>query len=186
MATLADFADMGFDRQRYLRDMDEVEPGQLWLQRVEGARLTKQNHFMVEELPSRFVAEQKNVPVGPLQEKFIQGLRQGLPVVSADGEGGVLTVKAMIVEARPGSRIARYLVGIMGAGKASLAVAVEVFEPGQHKPSLRIYMQDSHSKGEYGGNSVQLLEKLSQGMARRISEQIVSSLTCSSPRKGDQ
>lgn len=177
MITLADFADLHFNAKEYIHDMTEVVPGKIWLHQVQGARLSRYRSFAVLALPSRFVSQQKNVPIALLEGELQASLQQQLRELSlGHGENGgkVLTVKAMVVEAKPGSRIARYLIGIMGAGKASVAVAVEVFEPGQSQPSLLLYGKGILASGEYGGNSAGLLTKVISSLSQQLAAQIIA------------
>ena len=81
--------------------------------------------------------------------------------------GGPLRIEGSLVECNPGSRAARYLVG-MGAGKAAVAGVIEVFEPGKKRPSLRLYARDTASAGGFGGDSVSMMNHIINVLAVRM------------------
>jgi len=84
------------------------------------------------------------------------------------GDTYALRIEGAVVECNPGSRAARYLVG-MGAGKADCAVVCEAFEPGQSSPCIRIYTRDTSSGGLFGGDSRAMLNHILNQLGIRTS-----------------
>lgn len=176
---LADFANLKFDSKLYLADMEEVVIGEIWLARVKGAILPANAFLVVRPQENRFLVETKKIAPTQLQETLSETLSRSLQAYS-NGSGldsKSLTVQAMVVEANPGSRVARYLIGIMGAGKASVTVVVEVFEPGQAKPSLRLVAKGSLAKGDYGGDSSKLLQAIIEDVTTKLAEHLLAQLS---------
>ena len=121
-----------------------------------------------KEVPPRTDNEKKNVQeaVVAVDEAFLAGFRKGVssfskaPVQAGAGSGHALLVKGKVVTLDPGSRGARYGVG-MGAGAAKAKVTGEVVEADTGKVLLRF----AHEKragsgfGFAGGNSKKLMLK---------------------------
>ncbi len=86
-----------------------------------------------------------------------------------------LLIEGAVVECNPGSRAARYWVG-MGAGKSAGAVVCEVYEPGKSQPCIRIYTRDTGSSGSWGGDSVSMLNNIFSQLATRLSTTLNTTL----------
>ncbi len=120
------------------------------------------------QVPLRSDNEAKNVQeaIATVDQPFLEGLKKGVssfsktPVQAGTGSGHVLLVKGKVITLDPGSRGARYGVG-MGAGAAKAKVTGEVVEADTGKVLLRF----THEKragsgfGFAGGNSKKLMLK---------------------------
>jgi uncharacterized protein DUF4410 len=121
-----------------------------------------------KDVPPRTDNEKKNVQeaIAGVDEAFLAGLKKGVssfskaPVQQGAGTGHALLVKGRVVTLDPGSRGARYGVG-MGAGATKAKVTGEVVEADTGKVLLRF----THEKragsgfGFAGGNSKKLMLK---------------------------
>ena len=96
---------------------------------------------------------------------------QGSLKLHKENSQDALLIEGAVVECNPGSRGARMWVGF-GAGKAGGAVVCEVYEPNKSEPCMRIYVRDTASSGNWGGNSLSMLNHIFFSVAQRLSRML--------------
>lgn len=157
---LSDFPDQNFNARAYIAGMGGENRVYVWqdpaadLGRYRSATLSKFSGRLLP--PAAF-------PYEPYIKGFEAAVKDSLDIKS----GGPLRIEGNLVECNPGSRAARYLVG-MGAGKVAVAGVIEVFEPGKSRPSLRLYARDTGSAGGFGGDSSGMINHIINVLAVRL------------------
>jgi hypothetical protein len=56
----------------------------------------------------------------------------------------------------------------MGAGRAGGAVVCEIYKPGKPNPCVRIYTRETSASGNWGGDSVGMLNNILSQVAMRL------------------
>ncbi len=159
--TLRDFPDHAFDAKAYKADMVLEDDVYVW--QDPAADLAGYQAATVSKFSDRLLPIQDEFSYEPYVQSFEAAVREALELE----EGGELRLKGALVECNPGSRMARYLIG-MGAGKAAVAGVIELFEPGKRRPSLRLYGRDTASSGDFGGDSEAMLNHISHTLGLRM------------------
>ena len=165
LAKLSDFNSNQFNHKAYVRGMAKVARNTLYWQDPNAHM--GDFHFVNVVGP-----EDRYLPINPnfVHEPYVKGFagffNNNLDL-KQKSTGKTLLVKTAVVECNPGSRAARYWVG-MGAGKAVATVVIEVYEPGKTTPSLKLYARDSASAGGFGGDSMSMMNHIMQVMAVRV------------------
>ncbi len=158
---LSDFPDHGFNAKAYVRGMGGENRVYVW--QDPAADLGKYRSATLTRFSGRVLPAQGKFSYDPYIKSFQGSIRDSLDIKP----GGPLRIEGSLVECNPGSRAARYLVG-MGAGKAAVAGVIEVFEPGKKRPSLRLYARDTASAGGFGGDSVSMMNHIINVLAVRM------------------
>ncbi len=165
VAKLSDFSANQFDHKVYIRGMTKAARNTLFWQDP-NAQLGEYQSVHVEGPSDQYLPVNPNFVHEPYVKGFAGSFNANLDL-KLKATGKTLLVKTAVVECNPGSRAARYWVG-MGAGKAVATVVVEVYEPGKDNPSLKIYGRDSASAGGFGGDSMAMINHIMQVMAVRV------------------
>ena len=77
-----------------------------------------------------------------------------------------LLIEGAVVECNPGSQ--QPLPGSEWVGRAGCAAVCEIYEPGKPNPVIRIYTRDTSASGNWGGNSVLMLNNIMTVIATRL------------------
>ena len=178
---LRDFAGKPFDPVKYRKSMVWLEQEGIWMVRVRGASFSAADVVNLGSQAKPLLQPHKKIDVKLLQHGLEATLLQRFPKSQPTAPGRSLTMKAIVVEAKPGNRLARYLVGIMGAGKASASIVVEIFEPNQKRPTMRFYGKGSRGSGKYGGDSQALLQDIITDLAETIASRLSKELASPDP-----
>lgn len=158
---LSDFSDHAFDARAYIYGMGGENRVYVW--QDPAADLGGYRNANLTRFSGRLLPIQDKFAYEPYVKSFEGSVRDSLDLKA----GGSLRIEGSLVECNPGSRAARYLVG-MGAGKAAVAGVIEVFEPGKTRPSLRLYARDTASAGGFGGDSVGMMNHIINVLAVRM------------------
>ncbi|MBU0682402.1 MAG: DUF4410 domain-containing protein [Proteobacteria bacterium] len=158
---LSDFSDHAFDARAYIVGMGGENRVYVW--QDPAANLGGYHNATMGRFSGRLLPSQDKFSYEPYIKSFEGSVRDSLDIKA----GGTLRIEGSLVECNPGSRAARYLVG-MGAGKAAVAGVIEVFEPGKKRPSLRLYARDTASAGGFGGDSVGMMNHIINVLAVRM------------------
>ncbi len=158
---LIDFPDKAFDAKAYVHGMGGENRVYVW--QDPAADLSGYRSATMGRFSGRLLPAQDRFSYEPYIKSLEGAVRDSLDIKS----GGTLRIEGSLVECNPGSRAARYLVG-MGAGKAAVAGVIEVFEPGKSRPSLRLYARDTASAGGFGGDSVGMMNHIINVLAVRL------------------
>lgn len=164
-----DFPDHAFDANEYIAGMQKAGKN-LLVWKDTSADLSKYKSITVSDFGSRLLPVQNAFSYATFVATFNSNFKGGLSIAQKNSANS-LKIVGEIVECNPGSRAARYWVG-MGAGKATGAIACEIYEPGKSKPSMRIYSRDTASAGGFGGDSVAMLNHIINQLAFRTANTI--------------
>ncbi len=159
--TLSDFSDNAFNAKAYVQGMGGENRVYVW--QDPAANLAGYRSASMDRFSGRLLPLQDKFSYDPYIKSLEGSVRDSLDIKA----GGPLRIEGSLVECNPGSRAARYLVG-MGAGKAAVAAVIEVFEPGKSRPSLRLYARDTASAGGFGGDSVSMMNHIINVLAVRL------------------
>jgi hypothetical protein len=165
VSKLADFSPNQFDHKVYVRGMAKVARNTLYWQDPD-ARLGDFQFVNTQGPSAQYLPVNPNFIHEPYVRAFADFFENNLDL-QQKSSGNTLLVKTAVVECNPGSRAARYWVGL-GAGKAAVTVVVEVYEPGRDTPSLKIYARDTASAGAFGGDSMSMMNHIMQVIAVRV------------------
>jgi hypothetical protein len=160
-----DYPDHAFDPKEYVQGMEKGGHNVLIWQDP-SVDLRKYASVNVADFRERLLPEQTAFSYDPYIKSFNSRFRSFL-TLSQEESANALLIEGEMVECNPGSRATRYLVGF-GAGKASGAVACEVYEPGKSRPSMRIYVRDRASMGMFGGDSIAMINHIFEQIAMRL------------------
>lgn len=160
-----DYPDQAFDAKDYIQGMQKGSHNLLYW-KDSAVDLSQYQTVEVAYFDGRLLPAQEEFSYDPFVKTFNLALSDALTLET--GDIGALRIEGAVVECNPGSRAARYLVG-MGAGKAAGAVVCEVYEPGQSSPCLRIYTRDTASGGMFGGDSRAMLNHILNQLGIRTS-----------------
>ncbi|MEN8257201.1 MAG: DUF4410 domain-containing protein [Thermodesulfobacteriota bacterium] len=158
---LSDFPDHAFNAKAYVYGMGGENRVYVW--QDPAADLGGYHSATMTRFSGRVLPAQGKFSYEPYIKSFQGSIRDSLDIKP----GGALRIEGSLVECNPGSRAARYLVG-MGAGKAAVAGVIEVFEPGKKRPSLRLYARDTASAGGFGGDSGSMMNHIINVLAVRM------------------
>ncbi len=165
VSKLSDFSPNAFNYKAYTRGMSKAARNTLvWADPA--ANLGSFHSIQIEGPTDNYLPVNPNLIHEPYVKSFGGFFDNNLDLQQSDSSSSLRVVTA-VVECNPGSRAARYWVG-MGAGKAVATVVVEVYEPGRSTPSLKIYSRDSASAGGFGGDSMSMMNHIFQVMAVRV------------------
>jgi hypothetical protein len=140
---------------------------------------------VVTDFDGRLLPQQNVFSYDPYVTVFNATFKGSLTLNQQDSADALL-IEGAVVECNPGSRAARAFVGF-GAGRAGAAVVCEVYQPGEAKPCMRIYTRDtSAASGNYGGNSVMMLNNIMTVLAQRLAATLNASIAgpAPAPRRG--
>ncbi len=165
VSKLADFPANGFDHKVYRAGMSKVATNTLYWQDPK-ARLGDYHSVKIEGPTDKYLPINASFVHKPYVTAFGKAFNTNLDLKQSSGAKSLRLVVA-VVECNPGSRAARYWVG-MGAGRAAATVVVEVYEPGKSTPSLKIYARDTGSAGMFGGDSMSMMNHIYETMAIRV------------------
>jgi hypothetical protein len=152
-----DYPDHAFNPKEYVEGMEKGGHN-LLIWQDPSVDLRKYDSVNVADFGKRLLPEQTAFSYTPFIKSFNRSFQNSLGLTQEESSTALL-IEGEMVECNPGSRAARYIVGF-GAGKASGAVACEVYEPGKSRPSMRIYVRDRASMGMFGGDSVAMLNHI--------------------------
>ena len=147
--------------------------------------LSQYGSVVVTEFDGRLLPQQNVFSYDPYITIFNATFKGSLTLNQQDASDALL-IEGAVVECNPGSRAARAWVGF-GAGRAGAAVVCEVYQPGESKPCIRIYTRDtSAASGNYGGNSVMMLNNLMTVLAQRLAGTLNATIAgpAPAPRRG--
>lgn len=135
---------------------------------------------VVTDFDGRLLPQQNVFSYDPFITIFNATFKGSLTLTQKDAADALL-IEGAVVECNPGNRAARALVGF-GAGRAGAAVVCEVYQPGEARPCIRIYTRDtSAASGNYGGNSVMILNNLTTVLAQRLAATLNTTLAGPGP-----
>jgi hypothetical protein len=130
------------------------------------ANLSQYSSVKVTEFGGRLLPEQNVFAYDPYIALFNAVFKSSLRPSQKESPDSLL-IEGAVVECNPGSRAARAWVG-MGAGRAGCAVACEIYEPGKPNAVIRIYTRDTGSSGNWGGDSVLMLNNIMTVIGTRL------------------
>ncbi len=165
VSKLSDFQPNGFNYKVYTKGMSKVARNTLYWQDP-NASMGDYHAITVEGPSDTYLPINANIAHKSNVESFGRLFDSYLDLKQSSS-GKTLRVVLAVVECNPGSRAARYWVG-MGAGKAAGTVVVEVYEPGKSTPSLKLYARDTASMGGFGGDSVSMMNSIYEAIAKRL------------------
>jgi hypothetical protein len=164
VAKLSDFNANQFNYKVYVRGMSKVARNTLAWQDPD-SHLGDFHFIKIEGPTDKYLPVNANFAHKSTVESFGRSFKSYLDL-KQKSSGKSLRVVVAVVECNPGSRAARYWVG-MGAGKAAGTVVIEVYEPGRNTPSLKIYARDTASMGGFGGDSISMMNSIFEAIANR-------------------
>ena len=138
----------------------------LLIWRDPAVNLSQYGSVKVTEFGGRLLPEQNVFSYDPYIALFNSVFKSSLRLNQKESPDALL-IEGAVVECNPGSRAARAWVG-MGAGRAGCAVACEIYEPGKPNPVIRIYTRDTGSSGNWGGDSVLMLNNIMTVIGTRL------------------
>lgn len=165
VSKLTDFQPNSFNYKVYRAGMSKVATNTMYWQDPK-ARLGDYHSVKIEGPTDKYLPINANFVHQPYVTSFGKAFKANLDLKQSSSSKSLRLVLA-VVECNPGSRAARYWVG-MGAGKAAASVVVEVYEPGKTNPSLKIYARDTGSAGMFGGDSMAMMTHIYETMAVRV------------------
>jgi hypothetical protein len=130
------------------------------------ANLSQYSSLKVTEFGGRLLPEQNAFSYDPYIALFNSVFKSSLRLSQKESPDSLL-IEGAVAECNPGSRAARAWVGF-GAGRAGCAVVCEIYEPGKPDPCIRIYTRDTGASGNWGGNSVLMLNNIMSVIATRL------------------
>jgi hypothetical protein len=164
--SLRDYPNHQFNPKTYVQGMTKGGHNLLIWQDL-SADVGQYQSVKISRFGGRLLPLQQKFPYAPFIKYFNMNFQKALSLPQGDSPRA-LRIEGEMVECNPGSRAARYLVGF-GAGRASCAVACEVYEPKASRPFIRVYARDRISHGAFGGNSASLLNRIMDVLAVRLS-----------------
>ena len=130
------------------------------------ANLSQYSSVKVTEFGGRLLPEQNVFAYDPYIALFNAVFKSSLRPSQKESPDALL-IEGAVVECNPGSRAARAWVGF-GAGRAGCAAVCEIYEPGKPNPVIRVYTRDTGASGNWGGNSVLMLNNIMTVIATRL------------------
>jgi len=159
------YPDHVFNVREYINGMQRGGHN-LLIWRDPSVNLSQYNSVKVTDFGGRLLPQQNVFSYDPFITVFNSTFRSSLKLSQTDAPNALL-IEGAVVECNPGSRAARAWVG-MGAGRAAGAVVCEIYEPGKSQPCIRIYTRDTGSSGNWGGNSIAMLNNIFTEDAMRL------------------
>lgn len=167
--SVKDFSDHSFDANAYIKGMQKGGKNLLiWVDPA--ADFSKYKSVNVSSFGKRLLPVQNKFSYDSFVASYNSSFKGGITLNKSNSPAS-LKIVGELVECNPGSRAARYLVG-MGAGKSAGAIAADIYEPGKSKPSMRIYARDTGSAGGFGGDSVAMLNHIFTQIAFRVANTV--------------
>lgn len=167
------YPDHAFNVKEYIEGMQRGGHN-LLIWKDPSADLSRYTSVKITEFGGRLLPEQNVFSYEPYIALFNSVFKSSIKQPQQDTPDALI-IEGAVVECNPGSRAARYWVG-MGAGKAAGAVVCEVYEPGKPHPCIRIYTRDTASFGTFGGDSVAMLNNIFSQLASRLATTLNSEL----------
>lgn len=162
--SVKDYPNNAFDAKQYVKGMKKGGKNLLiWVD--PSADFSKYKSVRVSKFGKRLLPAQNKFSYDNFVATFNNSLQGGITLNKS--RSASVKIVGELVECNPGSRAARYMVG-MGAGKSAGAVACEIYLPGKSKPSMRIYARDTGSAGGFGGDSVAMLNHIFTQVGFRV------------------
>ena len=155
---LSDYANNTFDKNGYLAGMEKSGHHNVFIWVDPTSNMAQYKSINLGTFGTRLLPEQTKFSYDTFAASFNGNLKNAVALTKSTSPSA-LKVVGEIVTCNPGSRAARYWVG-MGAGKAVGAVACDIYEPGKSKPSMRLYAWDTASVGGFGGDSFGMLNHI--------------------------
>jgi hypothetical protein len=151
--------------KEYINDMKKGGHN-LLIWRDTTVNLSHYGSVKVMEFGGRLFPQQNVFSYDPYVALFNSVLKSSLKLNQKESSDALL-IEGAVVECNPGSRAARAWVGF-GAGRARGASVCEIYEPGKPNPCIRIYTRDTGASGNWGGNSVLMLNNIMTVIATRL------------------
>ena len=167
------YPDNVFNVREYIKGMQKGGHN-LLIWRDPSVNLSQYSSAKVTEFGGRLLPQQNVFSYDPYIALFNSVFKSSFKPSQTDAPNALL-IEGAVVECNPGSRAARYWVG-MGAGRAGGAVVCEVYEPGKSQPCIRIYTRDTGSSGSWGGDSVAMLNNIMSQLATRLAANLNTTL----------
>jgi Domain of unknown function (DUF4410) len=167
------YPDHVFNVREYINGMQKGGHN-LLIWRDPSVNLSQYNSVKVSDFGGRLLPEQNVISYDPFITIFNSTFRSSLKLSQTNAPAALL-IEGAIVECNPGSRHVRNWIG-MGAGKATGAVICEVYEPGKSQPCIRIYTRDYGTMGNWGGNSIALLNNIFSALAYHLAANLNTTL----------
>jgi hypothetical protein len=137
--------------------------------------LSQYGSVKVTEFGGRLLPQQTVFSTDPYVALFNSVLKSSLKLNQKESSDALL-IEGAVVECNPGSRAARAWVGF-GAGRAGGAAVCEIYVPGKPNPCIRIYTRDTGASGNWGGNSVLMLNNIMTVIATRLATTLNTTVT---------
>jgi hypothetical protein len=167
------YPDHVFNVREYINGMQKGGHN-LLIWKDPSVNLSQYSSVKATEFGGRLLPQQNVYSYDPYIALFNSVFKSSFKPPQTDAPNALL-VDGAVVECNPGSRAARYWVG-MGAGKAAGAVVCEVYEPGKSQPCIRIYTRDTGSSGSWGGDSASMLNNIMSQLATRLATTLNTTL----------
>jgi len=164
-----DYPDHTFNAKEYIQGMRKGARNVLIWQDP-SVNLSKYRSVHITDFEGQLLPAQNRFSYDPFVGSFNANF-QGSLKLHKENSPDALRIEGAVVECNPGSRGARMWVGF-GAGRAAGAVVCEIYEPNKSEPSVRIYVRDTASGGNYGGNSLSMLNHIFFSVANRLSRML--------------
>ena len=160
--------------KEYINDMKKGGHN-LLIWRDPSVNLSQYGSVKLTEFGGRLLPQQNVFSYDPYVALFNSVFRSSLKLPQKDSPDSLL-IEGAVVECNPGSRAARAWVGF-GAGRAGGAVVCEIYEPGKPNPCIRIYTRDTGASGNWGGDSVMMLNNILTVVATRLATTLTTTVT---------
>ena len=167
------YPDRAFNVREYINGMQKGGHN-LLIWRDPAVNLSQYKSIKTTEFGSRLLPEQNVFSYDPYIALFNSIFRTSLKLPQGESPDPLM-IEGAVVECNPGSRAARAWVGF-GAGKAGGAVVCEVYEPGKPSPCIRIYTRDTGSSGNWGGDSMAMLNNIFSQLGIRLATTLNTSV----------
>jgi hypothetical protein len=164
-----DYPDHTFNAREYIQGMRKGARNVLIWQDP-SVNLSKYRSVHITDFGGHLLPAQNRFSYDPFVGSFNANF-QGSLKLHKENSPDALLIEGAVVECNPGSRGARMWVGF-GAGRAAGAVVCEIYEPNKSEPCMRIYVRDTASGGNYGGNSLSMLNHIFFSVAHRLSKML--------------
>jgi hypothetical protein len=168
------YSDHVFNVREYINGMQKGGHN-LLIWKDPSVNLSQYNSVKVTDFGGRLLPQQNVFSYDPFITVFNATFRSSLKLSQTDAPNA-LRIEGAVVECNPGSRAARAWIG-MGAGRAAGAVVCEIYEPGKSQPCIRIYTRDTGSSGNWGGNSIAMLNNIFTEDAIRLAATLNTQLS---------
>ena len=164
-----DYPDHTFNAREYIQGMTKGARNVL-IWEDPSINLSKYRSVHITDFGGQLLPAQNRFSYDPFVGSFNSNF-QGSLKLHKENSPDALLIEGAVVECNPGSRGARVWVGF-GAGRAAGAVVCEIYEPNKSEPCVRIYVRDTASGGNWGGNSLSMLNHIFFSVANRLSRML--------------